>query len=147
MPDTVFSPEDIPSSDQDQFIESPYTVAPFDAKTWEQTCSVLASLTSLQELYMHLGGAALDEPGVMRDNIKPILGSLMQIRQPGLLIFEVSVSWREDPETVYNVRDTPFRLVSRRSRRVCFRSLCWRDFVSDTEPFAPCFSEHPTLEI
>jgi hypothetical protein len=80
---------------------------------------------------MHLGGAPLDEPGLMRDNIKPILGSLMQIRQPGLLVFEVSVSWREDPETVYNVKDAPFRLVSRDSRCVCFRSLCAKDFVSD----------------
>lgn len=134
-PDIVSSPKGIPLSDQVQFTESPYTVAPFDAKTWKQACSVLASLVGLQELYMHLGGPPLKEPGVMRDNIKPILGSLMQIRQPGLLVFEVSVPWNEDPETVYNVEGAPFRLVNRDSRCVCFsrRKL----YLTSERNFAP----------
>lgn len=129
-PDTVSSPKDIPSSDLDQFFESPYTVAPFDAKTWKQACSVLASLTDLQKLYMHLGGDPLNEPWQGQDNIKPILGSLMQIQQPGLLVFEVSVPWNEDPETEYNVEGAPFRLVNRHSRRVCRRTRYSKEFVS-----------------
>lgn len=84
---------------------------------------------------MHLGGPPLKEPGVMRDNIKPILGSLMQIRQPGLLVFEVSVPWNEDPETVYNVEGAPFQLVNRDSRCVCFsrRKL----YLTSERNFAP----------
>lgn len=129
-PDTVSSPNGIPSSDHVQYTESPYTVPPFDAKSWKQACSVLASLTGLQRLYMHLGGDPLDEPWQGRDNIKPILGSLMQIRQPGLLVFEVSVPWNEDPETEYNVKGAPFRLVNRHSRCVCRRTRYSKEFVS-----------------
>jgi hypothetical protein len=116
---TVSAPRDIPSSDPDQLIENPNLVAPFDAKTWEQACSVLARLAGLQELYMHLGGAPLDDPELMPFDIKPILGSLMQIRRPGLLVFEVSVPWKEHPETVYDVKGAPFRLVNRDSRCTC----------------------------
>uniref|UniRef100_A0A093URJ5 DUF7730 domain-containing protein n=1 Tax=Talaromyces marneffei PM1 TaxID=1077442 RepID=A0A093URJ5_TALMA len=114
----VSSPTGI-TPDQDQLIEDPNLVAPFDAKTWEQACTVLASLTGLQKLYMHLGGAPLDEPELMPSAIKPILGSLMQVWQPGLQVFEVSVPREQDPETVYDVKGAPFRLVSRDSRCTC----------------------------
>jgi hypothetical protein len=64
----------------------------------------------LQELYIHLDGTPLTEPELEPLNIKPILGSLMQIRQPGLLDLEVSVPWKEDPEKIYDVKGAPFRL-------------------------------------
>lgn len=111
--DTIPPPSGI-LSDPDIMIENPNLVAPFDAETWQQACNVLANLTSLRELYMHLSGAPLnDDLELMRyNNIKQILGSLMHIRQPRLQVFEVSVPWKEDPATIYDSNGAPFRLVS-----------------------------------
>lgn len=70
---------------------------------------------------MHLGGAPLDDNSelVPYNITRPILGSLMQIRQPQLQVFEVSVPWKEDSLVVYDVKGAPFRLVTRDNRCTC----------------------------
>ncbi|PLB50841.1 hypothetical protein P170DRAFT_508945 [Aspergillus steynii IBT 23096] len=77
-------------------------VAPYDAKTWEEVCQVLAKMSGLEELYMHLGEFDTTE-------IHEVLAPLHQIRQTK--IFELFIGLRSDPEKLCTVKDRPFRLV------------------------------------
>lgn len=85
-------------------------VPPYEAETWEQACRVLASIRGLEELYMQLGGFMLDELVAKRSACHMyMLRPLLQIQQAR--IFELTVPWRTDPETVYCVPGAPFRII------------------------------------
>lgn len=79
-------------------------VSPYDASTWEATCRTLAGMTSLRELYMHLGGSWLYLE--IHDVLKP----LHDIQQTDT--FELFVAIRQNPETVYQAKNMPFKFVS-----------------------------------
>ncbi|THD00186.1 hypothetical protein EYZ11_000377 [Aspergillus tanneri] len=86
--------------------DSKKTVAPYDAKTWEETCRILANMATLRELYIHLGGHRLDS------ELKDILAPLYQIQQTKT--FEVFAGIGRDPAQVYTVGNKPFVFVSKK---------------------------------
>lgn len=79
-------------------------VPPYDAGTWNQTCLLLASISGLKYLYIHLGGWNL--PHEIHDILRP----LHRIRQTD--VFDVYLSIGEDPDEAYQIKDKPFRFVS-----------------------------------
>lgn len=77
-------------------------VAPYDARTWEEACRVLADMSKLEELYMHLGEFPASE-------IHEVLAPLHQIQQ--VKVFKLFVGLGRDPNQIYGIRDRPFHFV------------------------------------
>lgn len=78
-------------------------IPPYDAKTWEEVCRIIANMTGLRRLYVHLGGNHL------KFELYDILRPLHCIRQVDN--FDVFVGIGRDPEIVYTI-EKPFQFVS-----------------------------------
>lgn len=91
----------------------------YDVDTWEETCRVLASMTGLEELQMHL-----DWPRFyfyVPEVILPLFAPLHQIRQTR--VFKVHVPWEEVLDDLCHVEGIPFRILASGLRYEKWRSL------------------------
>src|SRR5699024_4834487 len=82
--------------------------APYDLGTWRETCNVLASLTGLRELSMHLSGYDLTPGANKKGNWGPLLEALVQIKPAKK--FHVFLPWSEN-HCAAAEEGYPFRLM------------------------------------